>query len=431
MVTAGLSTLRRAGSEYAAYAPVMRPKLTIALLIGLSFLPYLLLAPYSVLSGAPVQLAADLLGLLGAQILWWQFMLGIRGIVSRLTADLLAVNSVHRTLGTYGFLLIVAHPIAMTVAYTASLPTLFGLDYSQPFRRWVALGQIAFTILAMVWLSSALLRGRMAWRRWKTLHYAVYAAFPLVAVHSLQVGRVLELSPTLRWYWLTLIALWCAAVVWRLARWLGAGWHRYEVAANTPLTHDVTEVRLRPRGKAMSPRPGQFAYLRVGRRSRPFTIAGHDPSSGEITMTVKTVGPFSAEVRSLPVGAGVRVSGPYGVFTRHLSGRAVVMVAGGIGITPFLHRAGDVDSGDQLFWANKTPADVSHTVEVRAVDVFSAAGDDPGYITTELLERELSENLDTYDWLLCGPPLMLASVERQLAAAGVPPSQMYTERFSL
>ena len=409
----------------------MRPKITIAVLVGLSFLPYLVLAPYTMLAGAPVQLAADVLGLLGAQVLWWQFMLGIRGIVGRFTPDLLAVNSVHRALGTFGFLLIAAHPVAMTVAYSAALPTLFGLDYSQPFRRWVALGQAAIVLLTVVWASSALLRRRLAWRRWKVLHYAVYAAFPLVAVHSLQIGRVLELSPTLRWYWLTLLALWVTAVAWRVAQWLGAGWRRYDVAVNTALTHDVTEIRLRPRGKAMTPRPGQFAYLRVGRRSRPFTIAAHDSSSGEITMAIKAVGPFSSQVESLSAGRGVRVAGPYGVFTQHLSGRPVVMVAGGIGITPFVHRAGDADSGEELFWANRTPAEVSHEVAVRSIDVFSAAGDHPGYVTTELLRRELSASLDTYDWLLCGPPAMLTSLERQLADAGVPRGQMYSERFSL
>src|SRR5260221_6474119 len=59
-----------------------------------------------------------LFGLSGALILTWQFLLGVRGLISRLIPDLIWVNNLHKFLGKYGFLLICLHPILITIYYT-------------------------------------------------------------------------------------------------------------------------------------------------------------------------------------------------------------------------------------------------------------------------------------------------------------------------
>ncbi|MFB4275546.1 hypothetical protein ACBJ59_09640 [Nonomuraea sp. MTCD27] len=60
-----------------------------------------------------------------------------------------------------------------------------------------------------------------------------------------------------------------------------------------------------------------------------------------LVFAIKDAGRFTARLRRLPVGATVPADGPYGAFTweAQLDDRPAVLVAGGIGVTPFVHLA--------------------------------------------------------------------------------------------
>lgn len=52
---------------------------------------------------------------------------------------------------------------------------------------WVALGTIAFDLIAVIIVTS-LLRQRMNARLWRTIHFSAYAAWPLAFLHFLKTG---------------------------------------------------------------------------------------------------------------------------------------------------------------------------------------------------------------------------------------------------
>jgi sulfoxide reductase heme-binding subunit YedZ len=89
----------------------------------------------------------------------------------------------------------------------------FVADY-RPF--WLGLGAIALDVMLAVILTS-LLRERMTYRTWRTVHFAAYACWPLAFVHGLQTGSDTGFG------WMRWINIICAgavllAVGWRFAR---------------------------------------------------------------------------------------------------------------------------------------------------------------------------------------------------------------------
>jgi len=116
--------------------------------------------------------------------------------------------------------------------------------------------------------------------------------------------------------------------------------------------------------------PGQFAMLEVPDRIRPYlrraySVADAQADRGEVEFLVKTIGPGTAALETLPPGSRLRLLGPLGnAFTVSdlPAGARAAVVAGGIGAAPFpllfraLARAGVI--GD-LFFGGRTAADVA------------------------------------------------------------------------
>ena len=136
------------------------------------------------------------------------------------------------------------------------------------------------------------------------------------------------------------------------------------------------------------------------------------------------------------------------------------MIAGGVGITPFLSvlrhfREQEADNEITLFWANKTPADafaaqeledLTQSLKLHVVHVFSRVepadqqpapspqDSRPGRISHEygrlnqtILLRHISSMSASF--YLCGPPPMQQAVLDELSQCGVAPERVDKEAF--
>ena len=136
------------------------------------------------------------------------------------------------------------------------------------------------------------------------------------------------------------------------------------------------------------------------------------------------------------------------------------MIAGGVGITPFLsvlRQFKDVGANNKvvLFWANKTLADAfaaeeleqyTRILHLHVVHTLSrvAPGNQPlapvftdgrpgrvsyeyGRLNQELFIRYL--NFSEAAFYLCGPPAMQQTVLEELAKCGIKPETIYKEAF--
>ncbi len=154
------------------------------------------------------------------------------------------------------------------------------------------------------------------------------------------------------------VALWHAASCWylvvgslvhacadRMARLSEAG-RRWRVVALEPCFDGVVHLELALRDGAFAFEAGQYCFLRVGRISdlewHPFTLSGA-PSDRRIQFDIKAMGAegtFAARLLRLAedrVDAktlDVAVEGPYGCAPSYTQYDAVLLVAGGIGVTP-------------------------------------------------------------------------------------------------
>lgn len=156
---------------------------------------------------------------------------------------------------------------------------------------------------------------------------------------------------------------------------------------------------------------------------------------------------------ALTVGDRLEARGPLGDFSPDLrSRRPIVLVAGGIGITPILamlkacasrQRSRPVtvflcfrDVAHELFRAEVEGVVRAHP-QVSCFTYFSRAeardleGRDTAFArritVAEMKERLPHLNMDFY---LCGPERMMSALREGLTAEGVPESRLHTERFT-
>lgn len=375
----------------------------------------------------------------------------------------------HRRLSYVAVPLLVAHALALVIAYGAQR----GLS---PFVSWLVEpvfllgGELpdmvtAFASLALLLVvavsSISLARRRARHETWHLVHLGAYLAVVLSIPHQLSTGTDIAGHPLTRLWWLSLYVMTAGAVVafrvllplWRSL------WHGLVVAAVVPEGPGVVSVHVRGRHLDRLPaRAGQFLQWRfvapgLWAEAHPWSLSAA-PDGRVLRLTVRDLGDHSRRLARLQPGTRVLVEGPYGRFTtERRTRRRVLLVAAGIGITPVRALAEEL-----ALSRSTTPGDV--TVLYRANDARSLVLRDeledlaratglqvhllvgppvPGSWLPPALAgthesdvvtlRRLVPHVRSHDVYLCGPPAWMALVRKDLGAAGVPRGQVHDERF--
>ncbi len=391
------------------------------------------------------KLPAKIGSLVGTMLLFWQFVLGFRGFPGPWFPDVLWQIDWHKRIGRWSVPLILLHPVFISLYYLDKHGVnLWTFPLSTADNWYVALGLTAFVLILLIVATSVFFRQVLGAKRWYLIHVCSYLVLPLIFIHSYPLGMTIAGS-ALRLIWPVLAGAYLVVVVWRLWYHLQLGRHHYVVEGVAAAGEDVVEISLRPRNGAIEPLLGQFIYFRrhFWGRTRPYTVTAYDPESGCLAVAIKAQNDTSVERQSLAAGEQVFLDGPYGTFTweAFATRRPVVMAAGGIGITAFL-RAVDAlaETGHEmsLFYGNPTRRDIAFGERLAAVpglELVHVLSDEPehdgasGFITRELLERRLPRPLPAYEFLICGPPVMIRKLEAGLVAAGIPRRQIHHELF--
>ena len=158
---------------------------------------------------------------------------------------------------------------------------------------------------------------------------------------------------------------------------------------------------------------------------------------------------FKRSLAELPAGAEVDVEQPKGDFLLpEETDRHYVFIAGGIGITVFrcmlLYIAEEkLSHRVTLVYSNRDRESAAFLDELReleqripGLDLVVTMTEDPSWdgesrrIDTELLRDHLDGGLETFTYLIAGPPPMVEGVAGTLQEAGVPEEQLRPARFS-
>lgn len=356
----------------------------------------------------------------------------------------------HHRLGAGSLILLLLHPVLLSLAQTGS-----GLDAAvqllfPPLSDWPIWAGWAGLLLMMVFLApSFAFFGHPDYRRWKLLHRLAGPAVILGLVHSWQYGRTLPADVD-KWLWLVLAALAVGAVAWRFVFSRRIGRLRYRVARVVAVANNLVELVLEPAGRRrLHYDAGQFVYLApfdpqlsagYG-EEHPYTLSS-SPDEEDLRIAIKDLGDASRAIQTIRPGSRVTIEGAYGKFFVDREAHKQLWIAGGIGITPFLGRARWL-SGRQrrcdirLIYCVQDEARARFMEELRAIaqemqgfevipHFFYRQGPlDSGFLAAhvpDLAEREA---------FVCGPPGLNSLARRLLTGAGVGRKRIHTEEFEL
>ena len=396
---------------------------------------------------------AALCGLLAAYLALVQVVLLARLPLLERLAGFDRLTRWHRWNGHLCIDLVIAHVVLQIWGYSLPTHRSFGAEF------WVMVAQGAFPgmvtatvgtvlLLAVGWSSYQIVRRRLRYETWYAVHLSAYAGIALAWFHEIPTGGDLALSPRNADYWRGLFAAALAVLAWRvLAPLVSTFRFRLRVAEVVPEGPDVTSLRIRGRGlDRLRAEPGQFflwRFLAPGHwwSAHPFSLSAA-PDGASLRITAKAVGGHTSRLRSLPVGTRVVAEGPFGDFTERARRRdKVLLVAGGIGITPVRALLERMEGDVVAIYRVLAERDIVFAQELaelearRGVAVHYVVGDHASENGRRLLSpehlRTLVPDLDEREVYLCGPPAMTDVTAARLRAAGVPRRRLHVERFAL
>ncbi|WP_333754440.1 ferredoxin reductase family protein [Streptomyces sp. IBSBF 3352] len=394
---------------------------------------------------------AKFFGLHAALLMFCQLLLVARlpWLDRRIGMDRLTVW--HRWVGFTLLWTVLTHATLVVLGFAT-------LDDTSMAKTFVALSGVPASLLGMLAaavilliavVSTRPLRRRLPYEVWHGLHLTLYVALGLAFVHQLQETTTFTSSAFATTYWWTMwLFAFGALLTGRLVLplWRNA-YHRFTVSAVVPESDNVVSVYVTGRHLDKLPaRAGQFCIWRFPGHhnwwlANPFSLSAAPDGRG-LRLTAKAVGTTSAGLRNIPVGSRAFVEGPYGAFTSlHRTRPGVLLIAGGVGITPVRSMLEESATGDVVvLYRVRSEADAVLLPEVRrlvgqrggrlhlltgrtgesAAPPFGAQS--LHHLVPDVLER------DVY---VCGPPAMTAAVLAGLRELRVPAHQVHAEKFGL
>ena len=360
----------------------------------------------------------------------------------------------HAMGGRYVVSLVVAHGILITWGYAVTAHTGVVAQSRTLLGSYpgVLAATVAGLLLVGVGLTSArAARRRMRYETWYYLHFYTYLAVALAFSHQLSTGADFVANPPARAAWTALYALTAAAIAWyRIVTPLRQALrHRLRVVSVRREADDIVSVVIGGRHlDELRAEAGQFFRWRFLARglwwaSSPYSLSA-PPRPDRLRITVKALGDHSGALARLRPGTRIVAEGPFGAMTpARRRRRKVLLVAGGVGITPLraLFQAIPAGPGDlTLVYRARREEDVVfrrelellaerrgarlHIVTGRRADL----GGDP--LSAAALRANVPD-VARHDVYVCGPPGMTEAAVAALREAGVPRRHIHHESFHL
>jgi predicted ferric reductase len=357
----------------------------------------------------------------------------------------------HAMAGRYTLSLVLAHATLIiwgsTVLRGSTVPDeAWGIITNFPKMVSATVGTLILFAVGIV--SARAVRSRVSYEVWYYLHLLTYLAVYLAFGHQVVLGFSESFPARVAWYALYLTA--AALVLWfRILTPVRANLtHRLRVESIKEEAPGVYSVEIRGRNlEDLAPEPGQFfrwRFLAQGMwwTSHPYSLSG-TPRPDLMRITVKASGGHSAAVSLLRPGTRVWAEGPYGALTAARRRRPkVVLIAGGIGVTPLLTLFATLPAGPgdmTLIYRARRREDLALHSELDAIAkdrgarlVYTVDSTHGRFapLTSDVL-REVLPDIDQHDAYVCGPPGMAQTAFDALRGAGVPQRNIHHESFSL
>jgi len=194
---------------------------------------------------------------------------------------------------------------------------------------------------------------------------------------------------------------------------------------------------------------GQYMLVDVGNELvHPLSLSNCPGEDNFIEFTKRmTDSPYCDRLKSLEVGETISVKGPFGEFCFSGSNETLVLIAGGIGITPIRSiltslekKKGDIDTTVILIYGNLNREDIAFRDELENIklpnyhlvhvlsDTTGVESAYQGFINADIISQEVTKS-STADYMLSGPPVMVEAIKKALATIDVAEDRIRTDIF--
>lgn len=388
-------------------------------------------------------------GLLGMTLLSINFILSTRfKFLDRWFNGLNRVYIKHHIIGALAFCFLLFHPLLLAAQFI-SLQVAFRFIFS--LEGWqLNLGKLGLLVLILLMVITLYLNFK--YQNWKSTHKYLGLVLFLGGLHMFFISSDISNNVLLKYYMLTLASLATGSYLYRTVFSLyKRGEYKYKLTEVLKINDSIIELKLTPLTQKINFLPGQFIFLRfqdevgVLSESHPFSIISSTGDAG-LALGIKTVGDYTSMLPLMKPGATCRLEGPFGAFSYSKAGsKRQIWIAGGIGITPFVSMARELntqnDSADDykidLYYSIKNVSEAVFAPELLEISkrnknfkFYEHFSEKDGYISAQNIVKN-NEHISDAEIFLCGPLGFMQSLRAQFIKLGFNKNRVHSEEFSL
>jgi ferredoxin-NADP reductase len=219
-----------------------------------------------------------------------------------------------------------------------------------------------------------------------------------------------------------------------------------------PRLSDVSSFRF-PRPAELTYQPGQYMFVTIKSGGKElmhtFSLSSSPTEKNFIEFTKKfTASEYSTALKAMKAGDWAKIDAPHGSFTFTGEYKKIVLLAGGIGITPFRSICKyctdtHVPASIVMFYGCRSENDIAFQTELeelqqqnpnlKVIVVLSEAGSGwkgkVGFINADLIKTEVPDYKERL-FFACGPPGMIVAMNKVVGELSLPQEQLKLESFA-
>ena len=218
--------------------------------------------------------------------------------------------------------------------------------------------------------------------------------------------------------------------------------------------HMVLNLRPSSGNDEINFKAGQYLAMSFESGNKPspmrcFSIVS-SPAESNIRLGMRSSGVYTKKLAHLKPGTNIYLQGPFGEFTVKQSTQDVVMMAAGIGITPFISILKDLTQTNApinayLIYSSRNNQNIPFYDELTQLSaknprikvLYTSENGQKntnakiytGKVNKELLDKLTNNRYDGREWMICGPAKYMSSITKILQDNGVRDKNIHSEAF--
>jgi predicted ferric reductase len=354
----------------------------------------------------------------------------------------------HRKLGPYSLYLITVHVLLVILSYAANDRTKIGIEIWRLLVHypWMIPAFLAFGFFVAAGITSyKRVRKNLSYEAWWTIHLYTYLAIGLGYMHQVLIGQMFLTHKIYKYYWLALYLIAAATIIlWRIAiPTIRSFQHNLKVEQVVEEGPGVYSIIMKGRKlNSLKAQGGQFfswRFLSKGQwwMSHPYSLSAA-PTDKYLRVTVKALGDHSSEVKKIKPGVRVIFEGPYGTFVAAKANKEhVLLVGGGVGITPLRALLEELDSEKQIDVIYRASTESDLVLKEELDELAYQKGARIHYLVGSRKEHPMNPRyltkivpaLRECDIYVCGPTPMVEGLRETAKQLGIPKNHFHDEVF--